>query len=330
MDFNGEMRLLVWTGGDDTSLCSQLADIAGVQVLPAASAAAAAAAMPIADAMIGSVIPWNEMLADALRNSPQLRWLQVMNAGYDNLEALRLPRHLRLSTLGALGSAFVAEHALTLLLAAMRALPRAVAAARGQQWNIPRQQRAMRSLRGSSIAIVGYGPIGRELALLLGACGATPIGIARSARVEAGVRVRPLTELHAVLSQVDAVVVCAPLKKATRRLLDGAAFAALREGAVVVNVSRGPIIDTAALCAALKSGRLRGAGLDVTDPEPLPPDHELWSHPGVVLTPHVAWAGAPAHSRSERIDFAVANVRRVLRGEQPLGLVEPEFAEQES
>jgi phosphoglycerate dehydrogenase-like enzyme len=321
------MRLLVWTGGDDASLCAKLAEVEGVQVLPAASAAEAAASMPDVDAMVGSVIPWNEMLAGALRNSPRLQWLQVMNAGYDNLEALQLPRHLRLSTLGALGSAFVAEHALTLLLAAMRALPRAVAAAHREEWDIPGQQRVMRSLRGSSIAIVGYGPIGRELALLLRACGAAPIGLARSARTEDGVPVRPLTELHAVLSQVDAVVVCAPLKKATRHLLDDAAFAALREGAVVVNVSRGPIIDTAALCAALKSGRLRGAGLDVTDPEPLPPEHVLWSHPGVVLTAHVAWAGAPAQSRAERTDFAVANVRRVARGEQPLGLVEPEFLE---
>lgn len=324
------MRLLVWTGGDDTPLCAALAGIDGVEVVRASSAADAAAAMPSVDAMVGSVIPWSVVLADALRSSPRLLWLQVMNAGYDNLEALRLPPRLKLSTLGALGSAFVAEHALMLLLASLRAVPSAIAGAHAEQWDIASQQAAMRSLRGSRVALVGYGPIGRELAQLLRACGAELVALARSRREEEGVRVLPLDELHAVLEQSDAVVVCAPLKKSTLHLLDARAFAALREGAVVVNVSRGPIIDTAALCAALRSGRLRGAGLDVTDPEPLPPGHELWSDPRVILTPHVAWAGAPAASRAQRIDFAVANVRRVARGEAPLGLVEPEYPEQEN
>jgi phosphoglycerate dehydrogenase-like enzyme len=73
---------------------------------------------------------------------------------------------------------------------------------------------------------------------------------------------------------------------------------------------------------------LRGAGLDVTDPEPLPSGHALWTDPRVILTPHVAWAGAPAASRAERLEFAVENVRRVARGEEPRGLVEPEFPEQ--
>lgn len=319
------LRLLVWTGDDDAPLCAQLAGVQGVEVVRAHSAIQAAAAMPAVDAMIGSVIPWNIQLADALRAAPRLRWLQVMNAGYDNLEALRLPAHLRLSTLGALGSAFVAEHALSLLLAVMRAFPAASEGGRKAQWDSVGLSRRMRSLRGSRVAVIGYGPVGQALTKLLLASGAGVIALARSARDEASVQVRPLTALHAVLPDVDAVAVCAPLKKGTLHLLDAAAFAALREGAVVVNVSRGPIIDTQALCAVLESGRLRGAGLDVTDPEPLPPGHMLWSHPRVILTPHVAWGGAPAASRAERVDFAVENVRRVVRGEEPLGLVEPEY-----
>jgi phosphoglycerate dehydrogenase-like enzyme len=87
-----------------------------------------------------------------------------------------------------------------------------------------------------------------------------------------------------------------------------------------VNISRGAIVDTAALCAALDSGQLAGAGLDVTDPEPLPPDHALWRQPGVIITPHLAWAGAAPDAQRQRIDYVVANVRRFAADETPGGL----------
>jgi phosphoglycerate dehydrogenase-like enzyme len=95
----------------------------------------------------------------------------------------------------------------------------------------------------------------------------------------------------------------------------------MRPGARLVNISRGAIVDTAALCAALDSGRLAGAGLDVTDPEPLPPGHALWHHAAVLLTPHVAWAGRRAEEQQQRTDFIVANVTRFAAGDVPRGLV---------
>jgi len=313
--------LLVWTGEDDTALCAALAGVPGLELRRASSAADAAAAMASADAMVTSVIPWNAALAAALRAAPRLGWMQVLNAGYDNLEALGLPARLRLSTLGALGSGAIAEHALALLLGLYRALPRAQAGAQREQWDTGGLRGAIAPLAGSTVAIVGYGPIGQAVARLLRAFGATPMAVAQRARTEDGVAVRPYAELHAVLAKADGVVICAPLKPATTRLFDAAAFAAMRPGARLVNISRGAIIDTAALCAALDSGRLAGAGLDVTDPEPLPPGHALWRHPAVLLTPHVAWAGRRAEEQQQRTDFVVANVARFAAGDVPLGLV---------
>jgi phosphoglycerate dehydrogenase-like enzyme len=313
--------LLVWTGDDDGALCAALAGVAGLRIVRAASAVEAGAAMAMADGMVTSVIPWNPALAAALRAASRLGWLQVLNAGYDNLEALGLPARLKLSTLGALGSTAIAEHALALLLALFRGLPQSLAAARRGQWDTAGLRGAIAPLNGSTVAIVGFGPIGQAVARLVRAFGATPVGLAQRARIEDGVEVTPYASLHAVLSTADAVVICAPLKPQTTRLIDAAAFAAMRPGTRLVNISRGAIIDTEALCAALDSGRVAGAGLDVTDPEPLPSGHRLWRHPSVLLTPHVAWAGRRAGDLRERTEFVVANVTRFAAGEAPLGLV---------
>jgi phosphoglycerate dehydrogenase-like enzyme len=313
--------LLVWTGDDDTALCAALAGLSGVTLRRAESAAEAAAAMSTADGMVTSVIPWDAALAASLRAAPRLGWIQVLNAGYDNLEALGLPANLRLSTLGALGSGAIAEHALTLLLGVLRALPQSQAAAREFRWDTGGLRSAIAPLSGSTIAIVGYGPIGQAVARLVQAFGATPVAVAQRERTEDGVVVRPYGALHAVLATADAVVVCAPLKAQTTRLIDAAAFAAMRPGARLVNISRGAVVDTSALCAALDSGRLAGAGLDVTDPEPLPPGHPLWRHPRVLLTPHVAWVGRRPAEQQQRTEFVVANVARFAAGETPQGIV---------
>jgi phosphoglycerate dehydrogenase-like enzyme len=312
--------LLVWTGTDDRPLCAALAG-APLRILQAGSAAEAAAAMPGADAMVTSVIPWDAGLMAALRAAPRLRWLQVLNTGYDHLEALGLPPWIQLSTLGSLGSELVAEHALALLLALFRELPQSLAAARQSQWASTPLRGAIRTLRGETIVIVGFGPIGRCLGRQLLAAGSRPIALAHRARIEDGIEVRALESRFALLAEAAAAVICAPLNAATRQLFDRDTMAAMRRGAVLVNVSRGAIVDTQALCEALDSGQLAGAGLDVTDPEPLPAGHALWRQPNVILTPHVAFAGASARDQQQRIDFVVANVNRFAAGESPDSLV---------
>jgi phosphoglycerate dehydrogenase-like enzyme len=113
-------------------------------------------------------------------------------------------------------------------------------------------------------------------------------------------------------------VVCAPLNEATERLIDETAFAAMKPGARLVNVSRGPIVDTNALVDALKKGKIAGAGLDVVEPEPLPASHPLWSLPNVIVTPHVAWAGGGESHFLKQCELVVENVGHFARGEPVL------------
>jgi phosphoglycerate dehydrogenase-like enzyme len=145
-----------------------------------------------------------------------------------------------------------------------------------------------------------------------------PLGRAKLSFVDRVVAPDRLIELAPI---ADALFVCVPLTKATEKLVDEELLAALKPGAVVVNVARGRCIDTAALVAALKSGRLGGAALDVTEPEPLPPDHELWRLPRVLITPHVAAASEGADER--RLLLVRENLRRFAAGEALLSVVDP-------
>src|SRR5829696_1838472 len=138
--------------------------------------------------------------------------------------------------------------------------------------------------------------------------------VARRARPDA----HGVDELPGLLPDADIVVVVVPLTEATRRLIDAAFLARMRDGALVVNASRGPVADTGALLAELSSGRLRAA-LDVTDPEPLPADHPLWTAPGLLLTPHVAGSCTGHTQRAYAI--AAAEISRFVAGEQPRNLV---------
>jgi phosphoglycerate dehydrogenase-like enzyme len=312
-------RVAVWYGGGERALCEALNRLEATEVVRAPDRAQALAAMDEADAFVTNTIFWDAEFAEHLRCSRRLAWVQVLNAGFDNMERLGVPERVTVSTLGEIGSAIVAEHALALLLALLRGLPAAIEGQRACSWNAGPVARAARTLRGLSVAVVGFGYIGRQVASLAGAFGARVVAFARTARIgPGGTEVRALKDLRASLSEIDAIVICAPLNEATERLVDGAAFAAMRRGALLVNVSRGGIVDTSALVEALRNGILAGAALDVIDPEPLPASHPLWSLPNVLLTPHTAWAGGgPAQVRSIE-ELIVENVRRFVRGEPVL------------
>jgi phosphoglycerate dehydrogenase-like enzyme len=124
--------------------------------------------------------------------------------------------------------------------------------------------------------------------------------------------------LRSSLPELDALIICAPLTEATEKMMDAGAFVAMKRGGYLVNVSRGAIVDTNALVAALERGVLAGAALDVVDPEPLPPSHPLWSAANVILTPHTAWAGGGESQRRRLQEFLRDNVRRFARGEPVL------------
>jgi phosphoglycerate dehydrogenase-like enzyme len=213
-----------------------------------------------------------------LGHFPRLRAVQLQTAGYDGVVDL-VPSGLDLLSARGVHDDATAELALGLTIASLRGID--VAVRERGHW---RQETERRSLADSNVAILGYGSIGRSVATRMLACRARVTGVASSARDDDLVgRVLAIPEVDWPAQHV--VVVVLPLSEATRHLVDAAFLARLQDGALVVNVGRGALLDADAVIA--EAGRLRFA-LDVTEPEPLPDDHPLWSAPGVLITPHIA------------------------------------------
>jgi phosphoglycerate dehydrogenase-like enzyme len=210
----------------------------------------------------------------------------VLSAGTDWIENWMPPGAVLCSARGA-RDAPVSEWVLGALLGASSGL---LECARDRTWH----SRELSDLAGWTVLVVGMGSIGRLLQTRLRVLGTEVIGVASHAHDGS----HGIDELPALLPRADAVVVLAPLTGATRGLIGAAELAAMGAGTVLVNAARGPVVDTDALLSEVSTGRLR-AVLDVTDPEPLPEDHPLWSAPGVLsITPHIAGDSALGHARA--------------------------------
>ncbi|MGQ4267681.1 2-hydroxyacid dehydrogenase [Nocardiopsis changdeensis] len=248
---------------------------------------------------------------DIIGRMPRLEVLQLTSAGYEHVLGL-VPDHVTLCNGRGLHDASTAEHALALILAAQRDLPRWALDQREHRWGpVP-----LRSLADQRVLIVGYGSIGRALERRLLPFETEVVRVAGRARPEEDVH--GADELPGLLPRADIVVLVTPLTERTRGLFGPAEFALLRDDALVVNVGRGPVLDTGALLA--QNGRVRAA-LDVTDPEPLPADHPLWDAPGVFVTPHVAGGSAAFYPRARA--FMDAQLARWAAGEPLENIVRP-------
>jgi len=240
---------------------------------------------------------------DLLGTLPKLELVQLLTAGYDNVTP-HLPRRVTLCSGGGIHDASTAELALTLILASIRGIPDFVRAQDRHHW-IP--TRIWPALADRRVLVVGYGKVGRAIAARLLSFETSVTAVASRARggEELVETVHGIDELPALLPEQDVVVVITPLTDATAGLVDAGFLAAMKDGALLVNVARGKVADTDALLAEAASGRLRVA-VDVTDPEPLPADHPLWSTPNVLVSPHVGGASTAFRPR------ALALVRRQL------------------
>jgi phosphoglycerate dehydrogenase-like enzyme len=248
--------------------------------------------------------------------APLLRWVHSPAAGVNALLVPELlDRPIVVTNSRGLSADTIAEHALALLFALFRRLPDAVRAQGERRWVQDVMAAAgHRQVAGSRVLVVGLGAIGSAAATKLMALGARVSAIRRQPGHGAppGVeRVGGPGDLHRLLTDADVVLVAAPETDATRHLIDAPALACLPAGAVLVNVSRGGLVDQPALVDALESGRLGGAALDVFEEEPLPAASPLWRHPGVLITPHVA-GFLPRHWDHVTALFA-DNLRRFVR-----------------
>jgi phosphoglycerate dehydrogenase-like enzyme len=242
---------------------------------------------------------------EALPRLERVRVVQALSAGTDWIEA-RVPPWATLCNARGARDVAVAEWVVGALLGDAYGQ---LDAARSRRWSdaVPRE------LHGTTVLIVGFGSIGREVERHLEPFGVTVIGVARQARDG----VHSVAELPHLVGQADAVVVLAPLTPETRGVVDAALLGRMRDGALFVNAGRGGVVDTAALVAELRSGRLR-AVLDVVDPEPLPDDHPLWDL-ALAITPHNAGDSVAADERAVR--FGAEQLVRFARGEPLLNVV---------
>jgi phosphoglycerate dehydrogenase-like enzyme len=252
--------------------------------------------------------PGQPELPELLGAAPELRWLHVSSAGVEwvDLELVRR-RRIRLTNGAGLHAPPIAEHAVMCMLMARRGLLPLLRAQAQARWD--RHEGGRSELAGARVLILGYGLIGRAIGQKAKALGALVTGVRR----------RDHADWRALLPESDFLVVAAPLTPATRGIVGARELAAMKEGAWVVNIARGPLVVERALLEAL-AGKLGGAALDVFDEEPLPAEHPLWRLPNVILTPHVSASTDRVLERSAAL--FLDNVERFRGGRRLRNLVD--------
>lgn len=263
-----------------------------------------------------AICPYPLLTRERLDGLPRLRWAQILSAGYEKLDVEDvLRRGIQLTNARDVYSIPIAEHVLGMLLMLCRRFPAYGAAQRGHSWE---RDKGEIELYGRTALVLGTGSIGQEVGKRLQALGMTTLGYRRKAVPAPGfdevVSAAPGV-LEGLLACADAVVVTVDLNAQTRHLLGAAQFAAMKPGALLVNIARGAVIDEAALTEALAAGRLGGVGLDIFEREPLPEDSPLWDMEEAILTPHSAGTGDGVHGRM--VALLCENLRRFQMG-QPL------------
>ena len=311
-------QVLVWNVAPQAVPALQAA-APGVKLLLAKDAKEAVALAKNADAVLGFCS------AEVLAAGPGIRWVQSFSAGVERcvtIPALR-ERDILLTNMQRVAGPVMAEHVMAMMLAYARGLHFYIPERTAARWTreLPAPGRMM-TLEGKTVLVVGLGGIGVEVAKRANALGMRAIATRASGREgPAFVSYVGLPdEMNKLAAEADFVVNTTPLTPATTRMFDARFFAAVKPGAFFVNVGRGGSVVQDELVAALRSGRLGGAGLDVTDPEPLPPDSPLWQMQNLILTPHVS--AQSDVDDNVRIAVAAENLRRYVAGEKMLSVVD--------
>ncbi len=260
-----------------------------------------------------------------LRAATKLRWVQSTSAGVERYLAvteLRDNDRIVLTNMQAVHGPTIADHAFAMLLALTRDLPDYLDPAHRGTWNRRGSGTETIALQDRTLLVVGLGGIGTEVARRGKGFGMRVLATRRSdtpapSFVDRQAKPDKLMEL---LAEADVVALCVPLTTQTERMIGTRELAAIKKGAYLINVGRGKVVDTEALVQALEKGHLAGACLDVTDPEPLPSNHPLWSMPNVVITPHMS--GRSALTRERWNAVYIENIRRFGTGEPLLNVVD--------
>lgn len=280
----GGLDVHVWAGEPAASIGPAMLTSADTTGIPS---------QDVLDRVEYYVIPYgfSPAAVELLDRLPKVRAVQTLTAGYEHVLPY-LRDGLTLCNARGVHDASTAELAVTLTLATLRGIPAFVRAAPSGEW----LQGWYDSLADRTVLVVGYGAIGRAIETRLRPFECDVLKVARTAREG----VAGFDSLPELLGRADVVILILPLTDETRGMVDADFLAKMRDGAVLVNVARGPVVDTDALVAEVGSGRIRAA-MDVTDPEPLPPGHPLWTLPGALISPHVGGLSSAFLPRARRL-----------------------------
>jgi phosphoglycerate dehydrogenase-like enzyme len=303
---------------------ARLKHVPGVELILVDTEDELAAAIPDTELLLLPDSHYSAETAQILKTrATKLAWIQLLSAGYDAVGRHGYPANVAITNAGPAFAPAVATQALGLLLGVQRQFPILLADQKKHAWDKGGARERCAAPIDSTIAVLGFGYIGSEIGRLLQAFGAHVVALTRSAKPHPHAdESLSIKELRAVLPRADAVVVALAASQETRNLIGAAEFALMKRSATIVNIARGYIIDSDALATALRDGTIAGAGLDVTEPEPLPPDNQLWDAPNLIIAPHMA--GAPGAVTAKRLAQVVFdNVTRHLQGEALAHTVKP-------
>ena len=286
------------------------------EIIHATSEEEAVAAAPEIEVILGRFLP------SVCAAAPNLRWIQSFSTGMDKFlfPEIIARDEVQISNMAGMYAPQGGEHAWALLLALTRGLVQAVRRMDKGEW----KGHAPINVTGLTMGLIGMGGFGMEIAKRAAGYDMTLIAIdaVRTDKPDNIAELKPATRenLHDLLRRSDVVMMACPLTRETYHLISTDELAQMKESAYLINVTRGGIIDEPALITALESGQIAGAGLDVTEVEPLPPDNPLWKAPNLIITPHRA--GASQHRPRETYEFFYQQLERYLKGETPRNIIE--------
>ena len=288
-------------------------------ILPESASRAVLDAGEADPALLDADIAFGQPDVGQLMSPHRLRWVQLSSAGYsrydrDDLRTSLQARNVPLTTSSNVFAESCSQHLLAMMLAQARQLPFSlVDQMTNRGWAYDRRRYDSRLMTGQSVLIFGYGTIARRLVDLLAPFKMDIAAVRRTPTGDEGVKIVAPADIGAELAKADHVVNVLPLSPATDRYFDAAKFAAMKPDACFYNVGRGPTVDQEAIRAALEAAKLGFAYLDVTEPEPLPPDHPLWSTKNCFITPHTA--GGRRDQDEALVQHFLDNLARLERGE---------------
>ncbi|OON93317.1 MAG: hypothetical protein ATN31_06395 [Candidatus Epulonipiscioides saccharophilum] len=255
---------------------------------------------------------------DKLSELKHLKFVQLQSAGYDFLLRKENLGHIRFASASGAYNDSISEHMLTMNLNLFRHFNLHRDYQNKSIWQKWSQIKPVKLIKGCTVLIVGLGQIGGAYAKLIKQMGAHVIGLRRSnlAKPEYVDELYLSDKLESILPLADVVAISTPLDESTKHLFNQNMIDKMKDGSILINIGRGSIVDTEALADALESGKLSGAALDVTDPEPLPKEHRLWKIESAIITPHCAGGSGKTGIREATERIFLANVSKFLNGEK--------------